>query len=402
MPLPTIESIKTTIENNHDTNIHDSHLSGYKPIPGLLGPMFYPGGFGVVFPLVNSNGHKYAFRVWHKEIQGIRDRTNKIAQYLKNLNLPYFVEFDYVPGGLTVEEEDGQQTVDTVRMDWVEGDNLHDFITNSKEDDTEAEFKNKMRNLAANFKKMFRDLHIAGVSHGDLQHGNVVIKDDLSIKLVDYDSVYVPSIQGEEQITSGLTGYQHPIRKTTCKQAAPYDDYFSEVIIYSGLLALSIKPDLWPDDEEEIDNFSFLFTENDFETIQNCTHGIAIFSESDFSKINCPLFQTLANVTSADPLDLKSIVELKALLVLLVNYLMVSDLSTLKPMKGTEKKRPRNPKYDDQDTTQTTIDAEILIDTLKELGATSKNRYSNSNVVRTPVKVSKTDPDSRKDKYRNQ
>ena len=145
-----------------------------------------------------------------------------------------------------------------------------------------------------------------------------------------------------------------------------------------------------------------MFTENDFETIQNCTHGIAIFSESDFSKINCPLFQTLANVTSADPLDLKSIVELKALLVLLVNYLMVSDLSTLKPMKGTEKKRPRNPKYDDQDTTQTTIDAEILIDTLKELGATSKNRYSNSNVVRTPVKVSKTDPDSRKDKYRNQ
>lgn len=402
MPLPTIESIKTTIENNHDTNIHDTNLSGYKPIPGLLGPMFYPGGFGVVFPLENSNGHKYAFRVWHKEIQGIRDRTNKIAQYLKKLNLPYFVEFDYVPGGLTVEEEDDQQTVDTVRMDWVEGDNLHDFITNSKENDTEADFKNKMRNLATNFKKMFRDLHIAGVSHGDLQHGNVVIKDDLSIKLVDYDSVYVPTIQGEEQITSGLTGYQHPIRKTTCTQAAPYDDYFSELIIYSGLLALSIKPDLWPDDEEEIDNFSFLFTETDFDCIKNCTHGITTFLESDFSKISCPMFQTLVNASSSDPTDHKSIVELKTLLVLLVNYLMASDLSTLKPMKGTEKKRPRNPKYDDQDTSQTTIDADMLLDTLKELGGTTKKTYSNSNVTHTSVKVNKTDPDSRKDKYRNQ
>ena len=402
MPLPTIESIKTTIEKYHDTNIHDNNLNGYKPIPGLLGPMFYPGGFGVVFPLENSAGHKYAFRVWHKEIKGIRDRTNKIAQYLQTLNLPYFVEFDYVPGGLTVEEEDGQPTVDTVRMEWVEGDNLHNFITNSKENNSEADFKIKMRNLAANFKKMFKDLHQVGVSHGDLQHGNVVIKDDLSIKLVDYDSVYVPTIQGEEQITSGLTGYQHPIRKTTCTQAAPYDDYFSELIIYSGLLALSIKPDLWPDDEEEIDNFSFLFNESDFNNIQNSTHGITVFSESDFPKISCPLFQTLANASSSDPVDQKSIAELRNLLVLLVNYLMASDLSTLKPMKGTKKKRPRNPKYDNQDTTSISIDATTLQETLKDLGATTKNTYDNSNVARTPVKVSKTDPDSRKDKYRNQ
>lgn len=402
MPLPTIESIKTTIEKKHDTNIHDNNLNGYAPIPGLLGPMFYPGGFGVVFPLENPTGHKYAFRVWHKEIQGIRDRTNRIAQYLQTLNLPYFVEFDYVPGGLTVEEEDGQQTVDTVRMEWVEGDNLHDFITNTKENNSEADFKDKMRNLAANFKKMFKDLHQVGVSHGDLQHGNVVIKDDLSIKLVDYDSVYVPTIQGEEQITSGLTGYQHPIRKTTCTQAAPYDDYFSELIIYSGLLALSIKPDLWPDDEEKIDNFSFLFTESDFDNIQNCTHGITVFSESDFNKISCPLFQTLASASSSDPVDQKSIVELRTLLVLLVNYLMASDLSTLKPMKGTEKKRPRNPKYDNQDTTSITIDTTTLQETLKDLGATTKKTYDNSNVARTPVKVSKTDPDSRKDKYRNQ
>ncbi|WP_278864013.1 serine/threonine-protein kinase [Leyella stercorea] len=402
MPLPTIESIKTTIEKYHDTNIHDTNLKGYKPIPGLLGPMFYPGGFGVVFPMQNSAGHKYAFRVWHKEIPGIKDRTNKIAQYLKQLNLPYFVEFDYVPGGLTVEEEDGQQTVDTVRMDWVEGANLHDFITNSKETDTPEEFKRKMRDLAANFKKLFKDLHQVGVSHGDLQHGNVVIGEDLSIKLVDYDSVYVPTIQGEQQITSGLTGYQHPIRKTTCMQAAPYDDYFSELIIYSGLLALSIKPDLWPDDEEEIDNFSFLFTDSDFDNIQNCTHGMSIFLEKDFSKISCHLFQTLANVTSSDPQEQKSIVELKTLLVLLVNYLMTSDLSTLKPMNGTEKKRPRNPKYDTQDTTQTDIDAETLQETLKELGATTRKTYGNSNVTRTPVNVSKTDPVTRKDKYRNQ
>lgn len=401
MPLPTIESIKTTIEKYHDTNIHDTNLNGYKPIPGLLGPMFYPGGFGVVFPLVNSAGHKYAFRVWHKEIPGIKDRTNKIAQCLKQLNLPYFVEFDYVPGGLTVEEEDGQQTVDTVRMDWVEGANLHDFITNSKETDTPEEFKRKMRDLAANFKKLFKDLHQAEVSHGDLQHGNVVIGEDLSIKLVDYDSVYVPSIRGEQQITSGLTGYQHPIRKTTCSQAAPYDDYFSELIIYSGLLALSVIPDLWPDDEEEIDNFSFLFTENDFDSIEKDTSRLTIFKDSDFHLVTCGLFQKIANVTSADPTEQKTITELKKLLVILVNYLKETNLSLLKPIPGTGRRRPTNPDYTNQDVTENN-DAEELRELLRGLGGRANVPHYGSNTTHTPVEVKKTDPDSRKDKYRNQ
>lgn len=71
-------------------------------------------------------------------------------------------------------------------------------------------------------------------------------------------------------------------------------------------------------------------------------------------------------------------------------------------MNGTEKKRPRNPKYDNKIPHQTDIDADSLQDTLKELGATIRKTYGNSNVTRTPVNVSKTDPDSRKDKYRNQ
>lgn len=401
MPLPTIESIKTSIENHYATNIHDSKLNGYKPIPGLLGPMFFPGGFGVVFPLENSNGHRYAFRVWHKEIPGIKDRTNKIANYLKSLNSPYFVEFDYVQGGLTVEEEDGSQIVDTVRMDWVEGDNLHDFITNSKENDSTPDFKRKMRELATNFKTMFKYLHQAGISHGDLQHGNVVIKDDLSIKLVDYDSVFVPTISGETQITSGLTGYQHPSRKGTCTEASAYDDYFSELIIYSGLLALSLKPELWPDDEEEIDNFSFLFTEKDFECILNDTIRVGKCSENDLGSVTCPLFQQLVCETSTDPEEQKNISELKTLLILLVDYLNTTDLSSLKPIPGTAKSKKKSI-YGEQDTTPTTIDGDSLKDVLKELGANVKPGYSGTTGPRPIVNVNKTDTDSRKDKYRNQ
>lgn len=402
MPLPTIEAIKTTIENNYATSIHDLQLAGYKPIPGLLGPMFYPGGFGVVFPMINSANHKYAFRVWHREIPGIRDRTNRIATFLHTANLPYFVEFDYVPNGLSVENDDGVQTVDTVRMDWVEGDNLHDFISNTKENESIENFKSIMRDLAANFKKMFKDLHQAGISHGDLQHGNVVIKDDLSIKLVDYDSVFVPTIRGEKQITSGLTGYQHPIRKTSCEDAAEYDDYFSELIIYSGLLMLSVFPDIWPDDEEEIDNFSFLFTENDFDSIINDTRGLGVISESNLNKVtSCNLFKKIANAHSSDPQEANVILELKKLLVLLVNDLNQTDLSQIKPLPGTAKSKKKDI-YVQQDTTTESLDVDEIKQTLKELGAKNKRGYSYAGGAQVQVKVNKTDVDTRKDKYRNQ
>lgn len=404
MPLPTIEAIKTTLENDYASCIHDPSLSGYKPIPGLLGPMFYPGGFGVVFPLVNANNHKYAFRVWHREIPGIKERTEKIAKYLESINLPYFVEFDFVSGGLTVNDDSGNQDVDTVRMEWVEGYNLHDYLTNSKEEDSPAEFKKNTKKLAENFKSMFKDLHQADISHGDLQHGNVIILNNLDIKLVDYDSVFVPTIRGEKQITCGLTGYQHPIRKETCSIASEKDDYFSELVIYCTLLAISLCPDLWPDDEDELDNFSLVLTENDFNNISSETKGHQITERNLTNIKSSPSFARMVNITSSDPSDVSTIAELRKLLVLLVNYLNVDDLSLIKPMPGTAKSKKKK-KYSEQDQTPQQIDVPDLISTLESLsdsplGKSKQKGYTR--ITKTTTKVEKTDEDTRKSKYHNQ
>ena len=402
MPLPTIETIKNTIEKEYSTAIHDPKLAGYRPLPGLLGPLFYPGGFGVVFPMVNASNHKYAFRVWHKEIPGIKERTGKISAFLKTQHLPYFVEFDYVTGGLTVRDDQGPRTVDTVRMDWVEGENLHEFISSAKEDCTVQEFKSRMRTLAGNFKKMFQDLHQCGISHGDLQHGNVVILPDLSIKLVDYDSVYVPSIAGEKQITVGLSGYQHPSRKSRCDEAAVYDDYFSELIIYSGLLVLSVNPDFWPDNEEEIDNFSFLLTEKDFEDIARETKGNRNPSPADLRRVrSSALFAKMLNISSSLPEDQSVIKEIQDLLALLVNYLNTNDLSTLNPIPGTKKSSRKsiyNPPED-----ESVVDAESLKGLLKDITPkSSRHSYLGGSQQGSVAIIEKTDPEERKDKYRNQ
>lgn len=400
MPLPSIETIKNTIEKQYSTAIHDTKLTGYKPLPGLLGPMFYPGGFGVVFPLANASGHKYAFRVWHKEIPGIKERTGKISAYLQTLNLPYFVEFDYVSGGLTVKGDHGAQTVDTVRMEWIEGQNLHEFITSLKEDCSEKEFKSKMRTLAENFKRMFKDLHQCHISHGDLQHGNIVILPDLSIKLVDYDSVYVPTIAGEEQITVGLSGYQHPVRKFSCDLAAEYDDYFSELIIYSGLLILSVDPSFWPDDEDEIDNFSFLLTEKDFEDISRDINGIRNPSSADLQRVHSSkCFSKILGLSSSLPEDQPVIREIQNLMVLLLNYLNTDDLSTLQPLPGTQRSRIKNIYYPPEDNSASSYDVDSLKRTLNSF---APKRHSYANQQGSVAQIEKSDPKKRKDKYRNQ
>ena len=75
MALPTKDEICKALEERG--NILDSKLAGYDTIDGIMGPEFYPGGFCLVFPVTNGT-EKFAFRVWHTEIDGIQNRLAKI------------------------------------------------------------------------------------------------------------------------------------------------------------------------------------------------------------------------------------------------------------------------------------------------------------------------------------
>jgi serine/threonine protein kinase len=103
-----------------------------------------------------------------------------------------------------------------------------------------------LRKLADSFLKMCNELHIHQISHGDLQHGNILIDDSGNIKLIDYDSICIPSIEGQQEIVTGLKGYQHSSRLTGSTTSLKAD-YFSELIIYFSLLALVEKKSFWED-----------------------------------------------------------------------------------------------------------------------------------------------------------
>lgn len=214
----------------------------------------YVGGFCIVFPFYKSDGKKIAVRCWIASVDKAQERTRKIAEELKKVNLPYFVNFEYEQEGIATNS--GVQPI--VLMDWIAAKSLKDYI---KDNLTKPDI---LRKLATSFKTMAIDLHKANISHGDLQHGNILIRDDGSLVLVDYDSMFVPSLAGFKDEIKGLAGYQHPARWNN-ENITAKADYFSELIIYTSIMALSYFPSLWA--ELKIENTeTLLFSADDIKS----------------------------------------------------------------------------------------------------------------------------------------
>ncbi len=229
--LPSCSDYSTSIVV--DSLVKASQLAGGKPEMYNGKPVKYAGGYCIVFPYIVS-GKKYAVRCWHANLEGAKERTKKISSSLHTLNMPYFVGFEYVEDGIATPL--GVQPI--VIMDWVEAKPLKDYIEEHLFD------SDTLNRLAGTFLNMTLQLHEHSVSHGDLQHGNIMVKSDGSLVLVDYDSMYVPELDGWTDEISGLPGYQHPARWTN-KYLTPKADYFSEMVIYTSIVALAELPQLW-------------------------------------------------------------------------------------------------------------------------------------------------------------
>ena len=251
MPLPTIPDYISCI--NTPALVHPSVLKDGHPIENGTRLVKYSGGFCVVFPY-QTPLRKYAVRCWHAEVSDAKRRTKVIAEALKESKLPYFVRFDFYEDGIMTPK--GLQPI--VVMDWVDAKSLKKILA---EHIKESDVINK---VAENFKKMVADLHANHFSHGDLQHGNIMVKPDFSLVLVDYDSMYVPGLNGMPDEIKGLAGYQHEARWKN-NHVSEKADYFSELVIYLSLKALSKMPSLW-DELKMADTETLLFSEEDIKS----------------------------------------------------------------------------------------------------------------------------------------
>ena len=161
--------------------------------------------------------------------------------------------FEYIPQGVVTS----LGVFPIVVMDWIEAMPLKDYLKKN------LNTPNHIIELANQFLQMSKDLHAAGISHGDLQHGNIMVNPEGKLFLLDYDSMFVPGLVNVADEIKGLPGYQHPGRN---KQAclSPKSDYFSELIIYTSILAIAHHPNLWNELEIE-DTETLVFSQDDLD-----------------------------------------------------------------------------------------------------------------------------------------
>jgi serine/threonine protein kinase len=159
------------------------------------------------------------------------------------------VEFRLIDGEMLVNGN----RFPVVKMQWIEGQSLDKYVETNLYD------CNALHDLISRLIIMVRDLEQQGIAHGDLQHGNILVK-GREPKLVDYDGMFVPVFKGKLAPELGLPSYQHPRRDESF-----YDqsiDRFPLLVMCTALCALATDPSLW---YEFSTGDNILFTRRDFE-----------------------------------------------------------------------------------------------------------------------------------------
>jgi len=202
-------------------------------------PRPWAGAFAVVYKGIDPQRQEpFAVRVFTTESPERHQRYELMSAYLKARRLKCLVDFEYRDRGIR-SAGDGKW-YPLILMEWVQGETLFKWLrARCLENSTAA-----VAQVAEGWLEVVKELADASLSHGDLQHANVMITDSGEIKLVDYDCMCVPALVGRRNLEVGVEPYQHPGRNESTLLSLDLDQ-FSALLIYVGLRALALDPGLW-------------------------------------------------------------------------------------------------------------------------------------------------------------
>ncbi|MFJ5776394.1 hypothetical protein [Streptomyces sp. NPDC093094] len=147
------------------------------------------GSFGTVYPLEDpESGRLWALKCFNRDEPHREKRYREIANCLHGARGSWHVEVRYLHEGLWVQE----RWWPVVLMEWVPGKRLTDWIDQLL-DRRQQDAAGELRRLAHRFASAVYQMHRSGISHGDLQSGNVLVTASTSVRFVDYDAMTVPA-----------------------------------------------------------------------------------------------------------------------------------------------------------------------------------------------------------------
>lgn len=177
----------------------------------------------------------FAIRCFLKPNPEIFNRYQQIANFLATKELQWKVPFEFLDNEVLIDD----QYYPVLKMDWEDGIPLNQFIDNNADNATQlSKLQKKLVALSQNLEEN-------GIGHGNLEYSNILITDgqDLSLKLLDYDSMFIPAFQGEKSCETGNQGFQPPAR--TLLHFSKNIDRFSIWVMLATLEAVKVSADNW-------------------------------------------------------------------------------------------------------------------------------------------------------------
>ena len=277
-----VEAIKLAEDNFEE-------LSYLRPVLDADGkPVMSSGNFAVVFKMKNEqDGKFYAVRCFHRDQEGRAESYRLIEKELKDVKSPYLVSFRYIDKELFVDSNQTDETeFPVLLMDWVEGQTLDKYLRENIKDQYALEM------LAYRFSQLAQWLIPQPFAHGDLKPDNILVREDGTLVLVDYDVMYVPAMKGQKARELGSPDFRHPLR--TEYDFDEHTDDFPFVSILLSLKAISLNPQLF---EKYGATDGLLLKEEDYRNIANSIVIKTIFpsNSNELNKLISILTQYLSN-----------------------------------------------------------------------------------------------------------
>jgi len=247
MPLPRGDEYLAAVQNPHIA-FSDGELKVCTPETDKFGiPKPYAGGFTTTFHLKNHS-QNWAVRCFTRQIPDLQKRYEAIGRFLQTSSDGFLVKATCLDQGIRI----ASQWYPIIKMQWLEGKTLNTYI------DQNISIPANISKIIPEFLRLVHQLENIGVAHGDLQHGNILVKQG-KLYLIDYDGFFLPDLSTLKTNEIGHINYQHPARSAV--HYNPTIDRFSSIVIYLGLSAVVLLPSLW---QKYNNSENILFRAEDF------------------------------------------------------------------------------------------------------------------------------------------
>ncbi len=227
MQYPLISEYVRAIQ---DAGCNLDKLAHLEPVADKHGePYRSSGAFAVVFKMRDpKTGRCYALKCFTEEQEGRAEAYRRIADELETVDSNYLTTVKYYEGELFVDSPCDDDCFPVLLMDWIEGETMEAYIA-AHWRDTYA-----MSMLCYRFCRMAAWLRSQPFAHGDIKPDNVMVREDGTLALVDYDGMFVPAMKGQKSPTIGTKDFSHPLRTVE-----DFDETIDDFTLAS--IALSLK-----------------------------------------------------------------------------------------------------------------------------------------------------------------